>query len=308
MVPGTAGHHRGRMTSTPQIPVGSVVVGYDGSPSSQRALEWAADLARSEHRPITVVHGTPPAAKAWMTAPGYGSEAALDHLRSDAEQLLADARAAVAERAPDLEVTTVHRIEDPRQVLVGLSADAAVVVVGSRGRGPVASLLLGSVGVTLVRHASCPVVVLRPPASPRWGGVLVGSDLTDRSAGALELGFRQAAARGVPLTVLHSWAATAPAPADRAEARTAEREHVAGCRQAVVEAAQRLRDKYPDVPLRIETTRMPPAAALVEAAEGRDLVVVGRRHRPPVLGTVHGSVSAAVVEHAAATVVVVPTP
>jgi nucleotide-binding universal stress UspA family protein len=193
-------------------------------------------------------------------------------------------------------------------VLVEHSADAAPVVVGSRGRGPVASLLLGSVGVTLVRHASCPVVVLRPPTTPRWGGVLVGVDGTERSVAALEFAFRQAAGREVPLTVLHSWAATAPQGVDRADLPAAERALVARCRQVVTESIAGLREKYADVAVRIETTRMPPAEALVDAAAGRDLVVVGRRHRPPVLGTVHGSVSAAVVEHAAATVVVVPTP
>ena len=287
---------------TTTIPAGTIVVGVDGSPSAQQALEWAAGQAALEHRALTIVHGTPPAVRTWMTAPGYGAGPVLDDMRQDAEQLIEEARAFAATRAPGLEVNTVYRVEDPRQVLAELSGRAAAVVVGSRGRGPVVSLLLGSVGIALVRHAACPVVVLRPATTERRSGVVVGVDATEESINALEFAYRHAATAGAPLTALHSWAAGALTTSEQ----FVEREHVERRRQLVARAVSELGRKYPDVPTRIDLTRMPPAEALLLAAEGVDLLVLGRRRHEPVLGAVHGSVAMAVVEHAVTTVAVVP--
>src|SRR6478736_648774 len=77
-----------------------------------------------------------------------------------------------------------------------------MVVLGSRGRGRVSSLLLGSVGVAVVGHATCPVVVRRPARDRVRRGVLVGTDLTDDSRPALEFAYGLASVRHLTLTVL----------------------------------------------------------------------------------------------------------
>jgi nucleotide-binding universal stress UspA family protein len=291
------------METTTSIPAGTIVVGTDGSPSAQQAVEWAAGQAAVEHRALTIVHGTPTAARTWMTAPGYGAGPVLDDMRQDAEELLEEARAFAARRASGVEINTVYRLEDPRQVLAELSADASAVVVGSRGRGPIASLLLGSVGIAVVRHAACPVVVLRPPIGERRGGVVVGVDATEGSVAALEFAFRHAATAGAPLTVVHSWTPSALTTPER----FVEHEHEEQRRELVGRVVAELGQKYPDVPRRIDLTRTPAAEALVRAAGGVDLLVVGRRDHEQVLGALHGSVALAVVEHAATTVAVVPS-
>ena len=104
----------------------------------------------------------------------------------------------------------VHEVleyADPADFLVRRSEGAAMVVVGSRGRGPIRSKLLGSVSVRLVRQAHCPVVVVRPGETGTVrNGVVVGLDALPESQPVLEFAYRKASLRGLPLTVLHaSW-------------------------------------------------------------------------------------------------------
>ena len=81
-----------------------------------------------------------------------------------------------------------------------------MLVLGSRGRGQLRSLLLGSVGVALVRHARCPVVVHRPGhAGTVRDGIVVGADATEESLPVLEFAYREASLRKLPLTVLYSY-------------------------------------------------------------------------------------------------------
>jgi len=189
---------------TAQIPPGTIVVGVDGSPSSDEALEWAVEQARLEHRALTLAHGLGSGTTTWLDQPGLDRGRILEYMHADGEEVLQRAVDMVARKAPSVEVHTVLRMIDPRVVLIDLSAGAAMTVLGSRGRGPVRSLLLGSVGLAVSEHASCPVVVFRPHkvGSVRHG-ILVGVDGTERSQSAVEFAYRQASLRSLPLTVLH---------------------------------------------------------------------------------------------------------
>ncbi|MCW2818768.1 MAG: universal stress protein, partial [Marmoricola sp.] len=143
-----------------------VVVGVDGSPSSDRALVWAVDQAVAERRRLALVHATGMITPAYHDAAVISPRDVQEMLREAGDQVLREARAAVRRRAPDVEVTTEFDVADPRQMLLDRSRTSAVMVVGSRGRGPVRSLLLGSTGVALARHGHCPVVVHRPTSGP----------------------------------------------------------------------------------------------------------------------------------------------
>ncbi|MGB0100325.1 MAG: universal stress protein, partial [Nocardioides sp.] len=147
---------------TTQIPMGTVVVGVDGSPASEQALDWAIAHASRERRPLTLAHGLDPAGAVRFDAAASNYDAVVDAMRHDGRELLQHARERVSRLAPDLAVHESLWQSDARVTLLKLAERAHLVVVGSRGRGPVASLLLGSVGVAVSRHASCPVVVVRP--------------------------------------------------------------------------------------------------------------------------------------------------
>lgn len=250
---------------TTVIPSGTVVVGIDGSPSSERALDWAVDHALRERRQLTLVH-------------------AFDPVRTDGRDLLPRARAQVRELAPDLAVHETLWPAEPRVALLRLAERAAVVVVGSRGRGPVRSALLGSLGVALARRAPCPVVVVRPhhPGLVR-NGVVVGLDASERCRPVLEFGYRQASLRDLPLTIVHG------STQDEADLEVAEA--VAG-----------LAEKFPEVHARTQVVLGAPAVVLARESERMDLVVVGVHHG----GVRHASVTSAVLERAACPVAVVP--
>lgn len=278
------------------LPQGTIVVGVDGSPSAARALDWAIAQAVREHRPLTLAHAVDSTWVARRAAASADRDAVQTVLQSDPGATLGPARVRVAERAGELVVHEVTAPADPRVLLLELAEDAAMVVVGSRGRGPVTSLLLGSVGVAVTRHATCPVVVVRPghPGIVR-NGVLVGIDGTERSLLPLEFAYRQASLCRLPLTVIHCVGPTWTVGGD---------EEV---RLTVAETLSGFGEKFPDVRARIELAGGFADGTIVRASRRMDLVVLGAHHGSAPGPGLIGSVASSVVEHATSPVAIVPT-
>lgn len=297
------------MTITSIVP-GSIVVGVDGSAASERALDWAAEQAALERRPLTIVHATAPLGSvenAWLAQAGVDHTQMLADIRDETEQLLTEAADRARALAPGAEVHRFHLISDPRAVLIELSEQATMVVLGSRGRGPVASLLLGSVSVAVSKHARCPVVVVRPQSATGVGGrgVLVGADGTERSLPTMEFAYRQAALRGLPLTVLHClWDAVG---ADVGSHLIADDDaSYDDKRLLLAESVAGLGEAYPDVPVSLKLARGLADESLMAAAERMDLVVVGYHRTSRLNAIVFGSIAPTVLEHARCAVAVVP--
>ena len=142
--------------------INRIVVGVDGSDSSREALRWAYDEAAHHGASITAV-------AAWhlpalpMT-PGYGSappEGYVSQPKQDALDLLERFVRDLDVREPAVDVRTAVEEGNPAAVLIELSKEADLVVLGSRGHGGFKGMLLGSVSHNLVAHAECPVVVVR---------------------------------------------------------------------------------------------------------------------------------------------------
>lgn len=294
---------------TPSIPSGAVVVGVDGSGQSDQALDWAAGQAALEHRPLAVVNATGTIADVAM---GQLSDREVDRvlkaMATGGQQIVADSAARALSHHPALEIHTAIRSGDPRLGLVDLAREAAALVVGSRGLGPVRRLLLGSVSLSLSRHAPCPVVVVRPrhPGHVRHG-VLVGADGTPSSLPVLETAYRQASLRDLPLTVMHcAWeVVTSPTGSHAVPGRT---ERLDDARLLLAESVAGMTEKFPDVNVTLELCRGLPSDCLVTAAARMDLVVVGRHHRRAMSHLIFGNVADLVVERAASVVTVVPEP
>jgi nucleotide-binding universal stress UspA family protein len=177
------------------------------------------------------------------------------------------------------------------------------LVLGDRGLGGVAGLVLGSVAVALAAHGACPVVVVRGTARNQEGPVVVGVDGSSVSEAALAFAFEAAAARGVELVAVHAWLPTA---IDRALEPLVDWDVVAVEEDAIL--AERLAEwgqKYPQVTVRRTVVRDGAARALVDATRDGQLVVVGSRGRGNAAGLLLGSVSHGVLHAANCPVAVV---
>jgi nucleotide-binding universal stress UspA family protein len=292
---------------TTEVPFGSVVVGIDAARSSACALDWAADRAALDHRELVLVHGTGHPTVDAVPSTGLGRPDPFelyDDLASAGRAILHRATTRAVLRQPSLNVHHAVLRVDPGPGLIGLSERAAMIVVGSRGRGHMLSLVLGSVSEDVAGHAACPVVVVRPQheVHPR-SGVLVGTDGGSDSMDVLQTAFHEAWLRHLPLTVVHT--VRHPDPVAVAAPSGTAREPAA-VRRSLAAAVAPLAERYPEVPVAIELGRGVPADFLVAAAADQDLVVVGHHQRHGFDRVMHGSVAVAVLEHATTPVVIVP--
>lgn len=142
---------------------GGIVVGVDGSDNSLTALRWALDEGLLRHLGVHVV-------LSWAMPPVLGmapvvlpSEEELDAgARGELARIVTD-HAGPAGRPTDSPVTSAVMEGSPARELLAAAEDASLLVVGTRGHGGFAGLLLGSVSQQCVAHATCPVVVVHEP-------------------------------------------------------------------------------------------------------------------------------------------------
>jgi nucleotide-binding universal stress UspA family protein len=297
------------------IEPGSIVVAVDGSPHAERAVAWAATEARLEHRPLVVVAATDPSnirAAGWAGTAESVHPFAIQQLL-ESTRTVAEGAAEIARRLePGVPVTVLPTMGDPRGVLIEMSDRVPLIVLGSRGRGTVRSMLLGSVSAAVCRHAACPVVVCRPTADGRarstGRGVVVGADGTPESAPVIEFAFERASLRDLPLTVVHCFWDVAAASAEFRRASDpapdiADRDEMRAMLSASVAELTR---KFPDVPVSLEVADGLIDQAILGPDHDWDLVVVGRHPLRSLRRWATGSISTVVVERARATVAVVP--
>ncbi len=147
-------------------PTGRITVGVDDSEGARRALRWALKLAQVTGATVQVVHVFP-RHLSWIDG-----DLTAEELERSRRSALAVAEGDLARVIDDVQVdgssVPIERtpaLGDPRAVLVDQARDADLLVVGSRGRGGVLGLLLGSVSQRCIETAGCPVVVVPPPSA-----------------------------------------------------------------------------------------------------------------------------------------------
>jgi nucleotide-binding universal stress UspA family protein len=284
----------------------NIVVGIDGSANSDAALDWAVSEATGRK---LCLHLFSAGNQQLLASGAMYIDPLLDaSLRREAlvaaDKQLAAAAARARRLSPLVDITTSSAADGAASGLVRLSSDADSIVLGRSGHGSLVGTLLGSVAMQLVAHAHCPVVLVHKSTGDVGvsRGVVVGVDGSSGSELALAYAFERASWRGVPLRVVHAWAATSLVDAPQ-DVRDDQFHQV---QLALSETMVGWAEKYPDVEVLTSLPKdVSPVSALADVARDAELLVVGSRGRGGFRSLLLGAVSQGVVTHATCTVAVV---
>lgn len=272
---------------------GRIVVGVDGSAPATAAAEWAAVDARRRGLDLRIVH----ICEQWPHGVGdFSTEYCAGALEAAADR--------ARELAGDTEVTTDLRAGNVIEELIGESASADSLVLGSRGLGGFEGMVLGSVSTAVAGHARGPVVIVRGARREEYGQIVVGYDGSEHSEAAMQYAIEQARACHARLHVLYAWQLPVFSPYAAAYDSLLEK----AFQHEVSAAGERVvpwREKNPDVEITDAQLCEHPAGALIRAATTADLVVVGSRGLGGFASAVLGSVGRAVLHHVTCPVAVV---
>jgi nucleotide-binding universal stress UspA family protein len=273
----------------------TIVVAVDGAPPSEATVQWAAREADRRGIRLSVVHV--------LEWDGYNgrydySGAYFDMARKLAETVTATAADIACRIAPAVEVTQATLVGHPAARLLEAAKGAELLVVGSRGHGGFAELMLGSVSQRVATHAPCPVVVVRG-RSAAAGPVAVGVDDAESSAHVLDTAFSAAAAQHTGLVAIHAYLPAIPLYYQDVAASTIDTpEQDDAERQRVEERIAPWRAKYPQVTVETLLSHDSAASVLTGVSHGTQLIVVGTRGHGAVAGTLLGSTGLQLLHHA----------
>lgn len=283
---------------------GAVVVGYDESPESEKAVRWASHEAVRRGRDLVVVFAydldlwvSPHIVQAWTP--------------QSAEVIAKDIVATGVSLAQNLEPSlTVHgqtSVRGPASALIWMSQDADLLVLGGGRHGRVTGALIGSVAFAVSARADCPVVVVPADAAeqPAQGSrVVVGLDGSAGSEHALAAATDLAADTGAELVLIGAW----ETPTEDHWSRiyladdTWRHEIIEAARSSaeasVAAARAQVEAEHPHLSIREVVAEGRPATVLGQESEGASLVVVGARGRGDLRSLLMGSVSRAVMHDA----------
>ena len=280
-----------------------ITVGYDGSESSSEAVRWAAQEAVARTAPLHVVACWDDMASLAAGAAAFPEAGAVLSSRNAMETVLERMVGIVERSLPDLKVTAETQPGPASAVLMDRASIDGLLVVGASGHHGAGAFWLGSTARHLVRHAVCPVAVVRGAASRgRPDRIVVGVDGSATSDRALRWASDEADLHHVELSVVHGWWYPYEARTNAAEqARDLTQIDAAG----VLEEAERLARDRCTAEVTGQLVEGSPPAAVLDSVRDGDLLVMGSRGRGAVRSGLFGSTVYNVLDHSAVPVVVV---
>ena len=281
-----------------------VVVAVDGSERNRHAIDWGAQEAAARGCGMVLVNAIA----------GHLVRTPRLLTRSREEQvldMLADARNRVRHIVAEESVSIVAAAGDPVEVLLEqvAEADAELLVVGKRGLGGFARVIVGSTSIALAGRSPVPVAIvpdLWDQSRHEGHPVVLGIDPDKADHQPIEAAFRRARRLGVALVAVHGWETpTSSWDAPTVTGAVTETEQEAATR--FDDLLAEWRERHPDVVVRPMRVHKHPAAALLEAAEESQVVVLGRHPAGVFGGFAFGSVARAVLHYAECPVITVPS-
>lgn len=279
------------MSPTPK----PILVGYDGSPDADRALDWAARTATITMRRLEVV------------IVGTHMDPVIGHFREQNDRLV-DGWHQRAYRSLEEAGVASWDVAVSRgpivPVLLAAASSAGLLVVGSRGHGLLLGTMNGSVSQHVARHATCPVVVVRPLRQPDAQQIVVGIDGSEGARAALRFACSRASATGESIVAVHAYRAW-PVPLRdptsfhliAGDAEEAER--------LLAETTEAVRADFEEIDLTTVAVAASADRLLLDLSAVSSLVVVGSRGRDAFAEMLLGSVAQEVLHRAECPVAVV---
>lgn len=275
-----------------------IVVGYDGSVEARDAVDWAAAEAERTGSRLHIVYAY------LLVWPGVDLDSPVESMAAEGQQrgdaLVAEIVEHVRRRGTGIKVVGTAVQAAPAPTLIEVGDGARLIVVGNRGGGGLAHLLLGSVSQQVATHARTPVVVVRGNIAAA-GPVVVGVDGSPSAGAALGVAFEAARLRGTGVLAVRAYVPPAVTALPHALLETTER-------QLLEASVAGWTEKYPTVALQTRLVDGRTAQALLEASGSAQLIVVGSRGHGGFAGLLLGSVGQQLMHHAACPVQIVHTP
>jgi nucleotide-binding universal stress UspA family protein len=272
-----------------------VIVGVDGSAPSWEALRWAVAEAGRRTARLRII--------AAYRAPWPGEEIAagadlVGAALAGTESVVAEMMAFARQEQPGIAVNGLAVCGGAVPVLHAAAVNAALLVVGSRGHGGFASLLLGATGLQAATHAPVPVVVVRGRTDASTGPIVVGTDGSPGADHAVAMAFEEAALRGCDLVAVRAYHVPTPPWGRDVEPTVYDPDRRrAAAHAALDESITAWREKYPQVEVQTVVTPDDPAEVLIGTSHGAQLLVVGTRGHGGFAGLLLGSVGQKLLYH-----------
>ncbi|MFJ1702776.1 universal stress protein [Kitasatospora sp. NPDC088346] len=285
---------------TNRAPAG-VVAGVDGSAPAAAAAEWAAQEAERRGCALHLVHAVNTGT---LTLSPRTGAAVTDLILREAQDVLDEALGKLAAAHPELRLTGDVVPRDAAEAVLTAAEHAELAVVGTRGHGGFASLLLGSVSLRVAAHSRCPAVVVR--GAPDTGRHILVAVRDERDGETLRFALREATDRRLPVEALHTWSPAVAGAGQAAPMTDEEAEEARLHEQLLRSTVDPASEEFPDVRVNARQLTGATAATLVEASRQAALLVVSRHEPAPHFGLRLGTAVHAVLHHAHCPVAVVP--
>jgi nucleotide-binding universal stress UspA family protein len=281
-----------------------VVVGVDGTDQGLHAVQFAVAEARRLGCGVRLVHVLPELA---MTAP-IVPLAGFEVFDEVAQQIMqqAEQTARIAAGGP-ITLEKVIRTGTRVHVLVESSEDARLVVLGHRDRPLLGRVFTASTSTGVATRAHCPVVCIPTfwTSETDHRVVVVGVEEAEHAHELLSRAFAAAASRHARLRVLHAWKLQRPYD-DIIVGGPEATEWTVSKTNELMTATAGLRSAFPEVTVDVDVRHQDPAAALLGATEGADLLLLGRRGHGAPLGFSLGSIARALIRESRCPVEITP--
>ncbi|GAA2134849.1 universal stress protein [Kitasatospora kazusensis] len=273
----------------------------DGSPHAATAADWAAREAERRDCALHLVHAVNTGT---VTLSPRAGAAVTDLILSNAQAVLDEALGKLHAAHPTVRLTGDVVPREAAAAVLTAAEHAELAVVGTRGHGGFAALLLGSVSLRVIAHAVCPAVVVRP--APEAADHILVAIRDERDDVILRFALREAELLGLPVHAVHTWSTVAAGLGHMAPMTDERGEEAVLHEQLLGRVVDAVQPEFPDVTLHARQLTGSAAAVLVEESRKAALLVMARHETTQHFGLRLGTAVHAVLHHAHCPVAVIP--